>query len=300
MSSKTMQIKQLREATYASFLDCAKALEEHNGVFDDALEHLRTLNLKAAEKKAERHAVEGLIVVKQQGGSACMVELNCETDFVAFTAEFKTLIHHIADRVLADVSCTDAASLLAAPSIDAPDHSMALSIKVLSGKLGENIKLGRVARYEAKPHSLVTGYIHAGAIDGYGPMEGRYGVLLELATDDLAAVDAAGLNGLAHNLTLQIASGSPVYVAERDVPAAVLAEKRAEFAAEIAATEKPDAIKARIVEGRLNKYLQEACLLHQAYIKDDALTVEAMIRQQGRALGTEVRVARFERFELGV
>ena len=299
MTTTAMLIKQLREATYASFLDCSNALKAHDGDYDKALEQLRASGLRKADKVADRETLDGLIVVGQTERSVCAIELNCETDFVARTQEFRSFAHCVVEQVLGDPALTDAERVLAADYIDAPGQTVAMVVKELAGKLGENIQLGRVARYEQGAASVLEGYIHAGAIDGYGPMEGRAGVLVELGVEDPAAVnDSAALQALAHDLALQIASDCPRYVSIADIPAEELDEQRQEFAAQLANQDKPDAIKARIIEGQLNKFYRQTCLLSQDYVKEPDLTVEGLLQQAGAEIGSPVAVVRFARFEL--
>jgi elongation factor Ts len=299
----TTLIKQLREATFASYLDCRQALEDQRGDFDKALEQLRAANLDKAEQKTERETREGLVVVARSDDAACAVELNCETDFVALTQEFKHFAHCLADRIVADAALTDLDRVLAADfagtSGQAAPSSIALAVRELAGKMGENIAIRRVARYQVGPAGVVEAYIHVGALEGYGPQEGRLGVLVELGLEDPAVVPTAAVRALAHDLALHIASAGPRYVSPAVIPAAELAEQRVQFEAQLAAEHKPEALQARILEGRLNKFYETTCLLNQPYLKDESLRVADLLRQAGAALGTPVRVVRFARFELG-
>ncbi len=297
MVTSKEQVRQLRIATNTSVMDCVKTLEMHGGDYAKALEHLRTINLKKATKQADRETHDGLIVVKRSGYTVCAVELNCETDFVALTQEYKTLTHHIADQILGDATLTEGERVLAADFIDSPGQSIALAIQELAGKLGENITLGRAARYESSPNTLVEGYIHAGAIDGYGPLEGRLGVLIELETE-ASVIESAILPELARNLALQIASDNPLYIARDLIPAAELNRQRNLWTDELEASGKSDAIKAKILEGKLNKFYQQTCLSDQTYIRDENIRVGDLLRQTGEQLGAPVKVARFIRYAL--
>ncbi len=295
--SKTVLIKQLRDATYASFLDCAQALDAHHGDFAQALAQLQAANASKAEKKAARDTHDGLIIVRQNAAGGCVIELNCETDFVARTAEFKTLAHQLAERILDDPALTDTAATLAAAWDATSGHTVEQAIKELVGKLGENIQLGRVARYTQPAAGTIEGYVHAGAIEGYDQHEGRLGVLVELTTAE-PVPDAAQLQAAAHSLALQIASNAPRYVAQHDIPAAELDAQRATLRNELRDMDKPDAIKDKIIAGRLNKFYQATCLLAQAYLLDESLMVTEWLAQIGSALGTPVQVRRFDRIEL--
>jgi elongation factor Ts len=233
------------------------------------------------------------------GKIGVLVEVNCETDFVARTDEFKTLAHRLVAQVLADVTLTDANKLLAADFIDTPGKKTADVIKELIGKLGENIVLRHVARYTSDNTNIVEGYIHAGAIEGYGPMEGRVGVLVELEANESAA-HTDDLRDLAHNLALQIAALNPGYISPDDIPDDIMQNERQTLTNQLAAVNKPDSIKTKIVEGRLNDFYQKVCLLKQPFIKDKNLNIEELIQKKSEAFGTIITIKQFARFEVGV
>jgi elongation factor Ts len=295
-------VKQLRQATGAGPLDCKKALEANDGDFERAAEYLREKGLARAAKKAGRETEAGLVVVRAAGGTACAVEVDCETDFVARTDNFKTFVHRAADQVLADPNLTGAEQLLAADFIDTPGKPTADAIQELVGRMGENIILRRVARYTSHGAGVVESYIHAGALEGYyDPMEGRIGVLVELGVSDATATDSDSdaLRSLAHDLALQIAAGSPSYLSPDDVPDAVVEKERDILMAQLDDEDKPDHIKARIVEGRLNRFYQEACLLKQAFVRDDSVSIEQLLQQKGEEFGASITINRFARLEVG-
>ena len=293
-------VKQLRQATGAGPLDCKNALEANDGDFERAAEYLREKGLARAAKKAGRETEAGLVVVRAAGGTACAVEVDCETDFVARTDAFKTFVHRAADQVLADPNLTGAEQLLAADFVDTPGKATADAIQELVGRMGENIILRSVARYASHGAGVVESYIHAGALEGYyDPMEGRIGVLVELGVSDAAALDSDALRSLAHDLALQIAAGSPRYLSPDDIPDDVVQKERNILMAQLDEEDKPDHIKARIVEGRLNRFYQEACLLKQAFVRDDSVSVEQLLQQKGEEFGTSIAINRFARFEVG-
>ncbi len=169
-------------------------------------------------------------------------------------------------------------------------------IQELIGALGENIVLGRVARYggAARYYSgMVASYVHSGELEGtYGPGEGRIGVLVELSGGDGSRLDE-----LAHDLTLHIASAGSRWLTPDDVPAAVIEQERESWLADVG--NKPDSIKVRILEGRLNSFYQDVCLLKQPFVKDDSLTIAALLDQWSKEMGAPVRIVRFARFEVG-
>jgi elongation factor Ts len=319
MNNTTVLVKELRQATGASFLDCKQALVVHDGNYEQATTFLQQKNLNKAARKADRQTTEGLVVVKANETSVSMVALNCETDFVALTPDFKAFAHQLAEMVLADASLTNAEKLGTATAASSgqavspthPSQSVQDAIQALIGKLGENIQLGHVARYTATEASIVHGYVHAGTIDGYGQDEGRLGVLVELeignktASSELGsteqcrsaetAVSPKTSHAIAHDLALHIASAAPQYVAIADIPAEVLAAQKEQLRAQVAGENKPYAIKEKMVAGRLNKFFQQNCLLEQPFLKDDSLRVKEWLVEKEGEVGTAVTVRNFTR-----
>ncbi len=290
MAITTAMIKELREATGAGILDSKKALEANDGNFDKAVEYLREKGLAKAAKKASREANEGLVVALVDGKTASLVEVNCETDFVARTDDFKTFANSLARQVLADPNLTSVETLLAAGYISNPGTSVADTIQETISKLGENIIVRKVDRYTLEGAGVIEGYVHLG---------GRIGVLVELGVDSPAA-EGNTLKTLAHDLTLQIAAANPRYITHNDIPADVIEEERKIYLAQLAAEKKPDNIKAKIIEGRLNKFFKEVSLLEQPFVKDDNQNIAQVIQQTGKQLGTSIKINRFTRFELGI
>lgn len=211
-------IKELREATGAGVLVCKQALEAHGGDLEQAKADLRQRGLQKAAAKAERETGDGLVVVKREGQVTAAVHVGCETDFVARTDAFRSFAHQLAERVLAHPGLDEVPALLEAPLERDSEKTVATTVRELVMRLGENITVDGVARYEEGPGRVVEGYIHAGTIEGYGPEEGRVGVLVEVQADEEA--EEAQLRELAHDLALHIAASSPQYVALYDIPAA--------------------------------------------------------------------------------
>ncbi|MAT97201.1 MAG: translation elongation factor Ts [Anaerolineaceae bacterium] len=292
-------VKLLRQETGASFLDCKKAVTLHGRNVEKATAFLREKGLNKATEKLERKTEEGVVVVKTAASAAVAVELACETDFVARNETFKAFAQQLANMMLADATLVDADALLLAALPIAPGKSVKEGIHELVSKFGENIMLRQAARFAVQEGRLVTGYVHAGAIAGYDAAEGRVGVLLELVVDTAVSQDEI-IQQLAHNLTLHIASAAPQYVSRAELPMATLQKMEQDLWDEVAEVNKPDAVKAKMVEGRLAKWLQAACLLRQPYLLDESHTVAALLEQAGNALKTNVTVSRFARFELGV
>ena len=287
----TAMIKELREATGAGILDSKKVLEEVNGDFDKAVESLREKGLARAAKKASREANEGLVAAKvdDAGAQAALVEVNCETDFVARTDDFANFVGAITRQVYEGGDIASVEQLLEAPFINNETKSVADAIQDAVSKLGENIIIRGATQYKLNGEGLIDSYIHANS---------RVGVLVEVGTEG-AVSDRDALQTLAHDLAMQIAAVKPQYLSRDDVPETVVDGERKVLMAQLAEENKPDNIKARIVEGRLNKFYAENCLLEQEFVKDGSLTISKLLQQAGKDLGVPIQVKRFTRYELG-
>ena len=271
-------VKELRERTGAGMMDCKKALVECDGDIEKAIDYLREKGLAAAAKKAGRIAAEGMVdAYVDENGVGVVVEVNCETDFVANTDRFKTLCRDFA-RQIAVAAPADVDALMAQPFHADPSKSVSDLIGEATASIGEKISLRRFERYEAG----------CGLVDTYVHMGGKIGVMVQLscqeATDEIRA--------FSHDLTLQIAAAHPQYVRREEVDPDVLAKER-EIATQQALGEgKPAKIVERMVDGRIEKYYKEICLLEQPFVKDPSITITKM-------LGGKADVVRFVRFERG-
>ena len=255
-------VQRLRQDTGAGMMDAKRALQERDGDFETAKKWLREKGLAQAAKRSDRQSTQGAIAVANTGSAAAVVELKCETDFVAKAPEFTGLLVELAEAV-------------AAKGEHAADER-ASDIADLGATLKENITLGRVVRFEASGGAVLDTYLHVQSDRGV------IGVLVEL-TD--------GSQALAHEVALHIASAKPRYLRRDDVPAEVVTEER-EVLENLTRNEgKPDQAIPKIVEGRLNGFFKESCLLEQAYVKDQKQTIAQLLG------GAEV--TRFARFEIG-
>jgi elongation factor Ts len=264
-------VKQLRERTGAGMMECKKALVETKGDLDAAAELMRKQGLAKADKKAARVAAEGVVVVARAHDhkSAAMVEINCETDFVAREQDFRGFAHAVAESALAaqpaDLAALGAAKLASGESVEDKRRT-------LVAKIGENISVRRFARLSSSDH--LGAYLHGT----------RIGVLVSIK---------GGSAELAHDLAMHIAASNPRYLSAAQVPAEVVAKER-EILTEQAANEgKPPEIVAKMVEGRLRKALGEITLAGQAFVKDPDVTIEKLLK------GAKAEVVAFERFEVG-
>ncbi len=278
-------ISELRARTSAGMMDCKAALEEAEGDMDKAVEILRRKGIAKAETRGGRSASQGLVVLASHvaGADVAMIELNCETDFVARTEEFIHLARELAvvAEQQAPVGVHPGSALDAAPF---RDKTVAIVVKEMSGTTGEAMALKRVARFQ-QPSGTVQSYIHH---------NGQVGVLVDVegpAGDQLSA--------LARDIALHIASADPVGVSEADIPADSIARERRIAEEQVAAEGKPENIRAKIVDGKVRKFVATSTLLGQAFVKDEARTVADLVNEAGKALGGPVTVKRFARFKVG-
>ncbi|MDT5013560.1 MAG: elongation factor Ts [Mycobacterium sp.] len=261
-------VKRLRELTGAGMLACKNALTDSDGDFDKAVELLRIKGAKDVGKRAERSTAEGLVAAK--GGA--LVELNCETDFVAKNAEFQTL----ADEVVSAAASSGAVDVDALKSAAVGDKTVEQAIADMSAKIGEKLELRRIAYF----NGTVETYLHKRSAD----LPPAVGVLVEYTGGDQAA---------AHAVALQIAALKARYLTRDDVPEDVLANER-RIAEETARNEgKPEQALPKIVEGRVNGFFKDVVLLDQPSVSDNKKTVKALLGEAG------VTVTRFARFEVG-
>jgi elongation factor Ts len=271
MSVTPEAVRQLRERTGAGVMECKRALVETGGNLDAAAEYMRKQGLAKADKKAARIAAEGVIVIERSadGRAAAMVEINCETDFVAREHDFRNFAADVVrltlQRRLVDLPALLNAELAAGESVDARRRA-------LVARIGENISLRRCVVLETD-----------GALGAYAHGT-RIGALVALS---------GGTAELAHELAMHVAASNPRYVSVADVPADVIAKER-EILTERAQNEgKAPEIVARMIEGRLRKALNEIVLLGQPFIRDPERSVEQLLKAAG------ARVLSFERFEVG-
>ncbi len=282
MAVNAQDVKQLRERTGAGMMDCKKALQETGGDFKQAVRYLREKGLAEAKKRSGREAKEGRVTVvfSEDGGAALMVEVNCETDFVARTEQFSEFVQQAARKLLASGE-TD---------MDAVPGEVEREVKKAAASFGENVLLRRFVRFDKTDpdRSVFNSYIHLG---------GKVGVLAEYLVD--GPRDHPDVQEFMKNVSLQIASMEPVSISREDIPEQVLEEQKAIYRRQAGESGKPDHILEKIVEGKLSKFFAEACLLEQKYVKDSSLTIDQYRKSVQDRAGVQVRPSRFERFKLG-
>jgi elongation factor Ts len=285
-------VQELRRQTGAGMMDCKKALGETEGDLTKASEWLRQKGMVAAGKKSDRVTAEGLVdnFIQADGKTGVLIEVNCQTDFVARNDAFKDLVQSLAHQAIT----ADSVEALLAQTY-AADTSIKVSEAIVRSiaKIGENLNVRRLANYTvaAGTQGAVDCYIHTG---------GRVGVLIELgcASDKVAGTD--DFKALARNLAMQVAACPNVeYINVAEIPGEIGSkEKEIEMGRDDIAN-KPDNIKEKIVQGRIDKRLKEMTLLDQPYIKDQNITVTELIGQTSKQMAEDITVRRFTRFILG-
>jgi len=267
-------VKELRERTGAGMMECKKALVETDGDMDAAIELMRKSGQARAAKKAGRTAAEGAVVIAiaEDAKTGIMVEVNCETDFVAKDENFAAFADKVAVRALAS-DAVDVEVLEAMPFDEVGDTSVAQARENLVAKIGENIQLRRLVRFDDVKGELYS-YRHGV----------RIGVLVEME---------GGGAVLGKDIAMHIAASNPLCVSAGEVPSKTLENERDIFRAQALESGKPASIVEKIIEGRVRKYLEEVTLLGQAFVKDPDVTVEKLLGKGG------AKVVRFARVEVG-
>ncbi len=268
------QVAALREKTGAGMLDCRKALIEANADIEAAVDILRKKGTASAAKKAGRAANEGVIAQAILPGArtGILVEVNCETDFVAKNDDFLALTAGWA-KTLAENPAAD----LEPARIDAVT------------KIGENIQIRRSARIEVTGNGIVAAYIHLG---------GKIGVLLEVGAGKQETVNHDDFKQLVRDITLHIAAASPVSIRREEVSEALAARERAIYV-EQTPKDKPAPVIEKIIEGKMSKFFAGVCLLEQAFVKNPEQTITQLVADKAKALGDTVEVRRFIRYQVG-
>jgi len=278
-------VAELRARTGAGMMDCKAALEEAAGDMDKAVEILRKKGMAKADKRSDRSASQGLIVIESSpsGREAAMIELNCETDFVAKNQDFVGLARDLAKHVLhqAPLGVHPGSAIESQPF---RGGTVAEAVKEVSGKTGEAMALKRVARFHAA-EGTVGHYLHHNA---------QSGSLVELD-----GVRGEAVTALARDLALHVTSADPLGVSEADIPAATLATERRIAEEQVAQEGKPENIRAKIVEGKLRKFVAERTLLGQPFVKDDSKSVGDLVKEVAKQAGGALTVTRLARFKVG-
>lgn len=283
MAAYTAQmVKELRERTSAGMLDCKKALEECDGNIDNAIDWLRQKGLSKAAKKVGRATSEGMMALRQNADntSATLVEVQCETDFVTRSDKFQAFAKHVVDTGF-EKKPADQAALTELASA---------ALNELIATIGENILIGRYANWDCAGTGVIAAYVHS---------NGKIGVLVELGCAKAETAKNAQLLELGRNIAMQIAATNPAALEQSSLDPELVNREREVYRQKTIDEGKPADRVDKIVDGRIQKFYKEVCLVEQPYIRDDKVTIKALVASEGKALNDELAVKRFIRFQLG-
>ncbi|HEY5653112.1 MAG TPA: translation elongation factor Ts [Pontiella sp.] len=277
MAITTAMIKELRDATSMGIADCKKALDQTDGDFDAAVKLLREKGAAVAAKRASKEANEGMIaaIVADDCKSAAMIEVNCETDFVTRNDDFQAFVEELRQDALNHET-------------GKMNENLKEKIDVITGSVGEKISVRRNENWIVEGNGAIASYIHMG---------GKVGVLLELAVENQDTVNSPVFQELAKDLTLHVAAAAPEYLNRDEVPAEQL-----EVEMDIARKQlegKPENILEGILKGKANKFYSQICFLEQGFVKEDKISITALLEEKGKEIGDTITVKRYTRYQLG-
>jgi elongation factor Ts len=279
-------VKDLREKSGAGMMDCKKALVENNGDVEQSIDWLRTKGLSKAAKKADRIAAEGLVAVAVSGNRGAMIELNAETDFVA-----RNVLFQGAAKSIANTALTIGADVEALNSAKTADGDVITDMLAnLIATIGENMVLRRAASFEVTA-GAVASYVH----NATAPDLGRIGVLVAVESEG----DEAALRELGRKIAMHVAATQPLSLSTDDLDPEAVERERAIFTEQALASGKPAGVVEKMVEGRIRKFFEEVVLLKQAFVMNPDVTVEGLVAQAAKDLGTPVAIKGFARLALG-
>ena len=275
MEIKAADVKALRDATGAGMMECKNALVECKGDAAAATKLLKEKGLAAVEKRAGRSTSEGRIFIKEQGSKIAIAELTCETDFVAKNADFLKVGETIVGEVLAK-------------GYTAVNEALSNMLLDLATKIRENMSVRRIELVDVPAGAVAAHYVHS---------DGKTGVITVLGCEP--ATSSPEVKQFAFDCCLHIAAFAPRYLKRDDVDAAYIAEQKEIFTVQTAELNKPDNVKAGIVQGKLNKHLADICFMDQMFVKDDKVSVAKKMDQVGKEAGTKLTLLKVVNFQLG-
>ena len=269
-------VKKLRETTNVSMMECKRALVEAAGDMEKATRILRERGMAIATKKASRATNQGLIAsaTTADGKTASLIQVNCETDFVARNDNFKAFVAQLAVKA----TTTD----------DNLGDQMKTEVTAKVAEIGENIVITRNTRFVLQGSGAIASYIHMG---------GKVGVLVDLATEKAETAQKPEFKELIKDLTLHVAASRPKYLTSAEVPAEVIAAEREIYAKQV--TGKPANIVEKICDGKMKKYYEENCFVDQLFVKEQKETITSLLAVIGKQVGDTLKIRRFARYQLG-
>lgn len=279
-------VKELRDMTGAGMMDCKKALTEANGDMEKAVEVLREKGLAAAAKKAGRIASEGVVetFISEDKKEAGMIELNCETDFVSLNEEFISFAKSLA-KMASISNAKDIDEFVEEKHIDNQAKSVKEVLTDLIAKLGENMNIRRFVKLNVES-GVIASYVHGA---------GRIGVLVELGCENSNEI----LEVVAKDVAMQVAAANPLFLEKTSVDQEAIEKEREIYRVQALNEGKPEKIVDKMVEGRIQKYYKEVCLVEQVWVKDADYTISKYLKEKSKEVGSEIKINKYERFEKG-
>jgi elongation factor Ts len=289
MAITAKDVAELRQRTGAGMMDCKKALEENNGDMNAAIEYLRKKGIAKAEKRADRSTSEGIVggEVFNNGASAALIEVACETDFVARNEDFgKIVTTLLAHRIQSTAADTEA--FLAEPMTGSPSESVEEYVKAAAAKTGEAVNVKRTVRFDAGANGQVGMYRHH---------NGKLSTIVQVTASSPEVANHEATKDLVKYIAEHIAATAPIAVDRRGVPAEKLEQRVAEGQAREAG--KPEAMIEKIATGKVEAFLKDVTLMPQPWVRDAAITIAQLVADHGKKAGGEITVDRFARLQLG-
>ncbi|MCL2745788.1 MAG: translation elongation factor Ts [Coriobacteriia bacterium] len=283
-------VKELREKTGAGMMECKEALQEVDGDIEKAIDFLRTRGLATAAKKAGRATNEGAIAeyISVDSKTGVLIEVNCETDFVAMNENFTSFVKLLAEVVAKD-NPVDAAELM---TLSVPNRDITIEelFGETVGKLGENIQVARFERAELESTGALSAYIHGGA---------KIGIMVMFKLGNQVTADAEVFKIFARDVAMQVAAANPIAVRREGFDSAVIEREKEIYKTQAAESGKPEQIQEKMAEGRLNKFFKEQALVEQAYVKDMDISIDEYTKRVAKQLDDTIEIEAFTRYDLG-
>jgi len=274
MNITASQVKELRDATNVSMMDCKRALQEAEGNMEKAVKLLRERGMAVAAKKADRVAKNGKISAKvsDDGKTGVMIEVNCETDFVTRNEIFQAFVAELTNKAM---------------DVENPAEAFKAEVTTKITEIGENIILRKSEKFVAE-NGAVASYIHMG---------GTVGVLVEFGTEKAETAAAEGFKELGLDICLHVAAANPAALDRSGIAAELVDAEKALFAKQVEG--KPENIVEGILKGKLNKFYSQICLLEQGFVKEDKTSITQLLEAKGKELGDTITIKRYTRWQLG-
>ncbi len=285
MAFTAKEVKELREKTGAGMMDCKKALTENNGDIEAAVDFLRQKGLAAAAKKATRIAAEGLVSGAVEGNVGVLVEINCETDFVAKNDDFKNFVGNLANHLIGS-SATDVTAL---KTETFGGSTLQETIQELTLKIGEKIDVRRFSKMTLSGEGKIGSYVHGGKI----------GVLVEVNTDSADTAKKAEFDELVNDLCLHVAAADPKFLDASGIDEDFKNRESKIYEAQLKEQGKPEKMIPNIIKGKLNKLSSEVCLLEQKFVKNPDLSIGKLLKEVEGKTGGSITIKGFQRINLG-